>query len=186
VKEKYQLRNPYLLFVGTVQPRKNLIKLIEAFAKAETKNTILVIAGKNGWLSEEIYQAPGKYSISEKVRFLGYIDDIDKNGLYTGATATILPSLFEGFGLPLLESMACGTPVIAANATSLPEVVGSAGLLIDPHDSDDIAEHINMLFNDQKLQQTLRQRGYDQVKNFTWQKAAQRTLRVLEKVSGHE
>jgi glycosyltransferase involved in cell wall biosynthesis len=181
--QRFGITKPYLLFVGTVQPRKNLARLIEAISLMKNKQIKLVIAGKKGWLSDDIYQAPSKYLVNHRIHFLGYTSHLDTACLYTGATATVLPSLFEGFGLPLLESMAYGTPVIAANSTSLPEVVGSAGLLVDPLDSQSMADGMDQLVHDIVLQTQLRQAGLERVKQFSWQKAASETLSVLEEVA---
>lgn len=184
VKHKYTLSQPYILFVGTIQPRKNLVNLIEAFAKIKPNypQLQLVLAGGQGWLSEAIYAAPAKFGLTDSVRFLGYIDEADKPALYAGAELSTLVSLFEGFGLPVLESMACGTPVLTSNTSSLPEVVGSAGLLIKP-DSQSIAQGLDMLLSQPEMRQDLISAGYQQVAKFGWQQAAQQTLAVLEKVA---
>src|SRR5690606_21591785 len=117
------------------------------------------------------------------VRFLGYIDEEDKAALYTGAKATALVSHFEGFGLPIIESMACGTPVIASSASCLPEVVGKAGLLVDPNNIDDIAHGLNEILNNEKLRKEYIELGFTQASKFNWHDAASQTLKVLEKVA---
>lgn len=184
VKAKYNLTE-YILFVGTIQPRKNLVRLIEAFAQIKDQHPQLqlALAGGKGWLGEDIYAAPERLGISDKVQFLGYIDDLDKPALYAGAQLSTLVSLFEGFGLPALESMAVGTPVLASNSSSLPEVVGQAGLLVDPQDTQAIAQGLNQLLTDQELRQRVVTEGYKQVKKFTWEQAAKQTLEVLTKAA---
>jgi glycosyltransferase involved in cell wall biosynthesis len=183
VKEKYQLNQPYILFVGTIQPRKNLVRLIEAFSRLNDKNINLVLAGKKGWISEEIYEAPNKFKVQDKVKFLGYIEEGDKPSLYAGAECTVLPSLFEGFGLPLLESMACQTPVVAANASSLPEVVADAGLLVDPLSVESIAQGLEKMLHDQELRQRSIIQGTARAQKFGWENAARQTLDVFHKVA---
>src|SRR3989338_8822560 len=128
----------YYLFVGTVHPRKNLKRLIQAFANLVSKGDTfraynLVIVGAKGWLSDEIYQMPKKLGIEEKVKFLGYVPEEDLPALYSGTIALVFPSLFEGFGLPILEAQACGCPVITSNVSSMPEVAGRGTILVDPY-----------------------------------------------------
>jgi glycosyltransferase involved in cell wall biosynthesis len=185
VQQKYGLSEDYILFVGTIQPRKNLVALIEAFARIlpQHKGVQLVLAGGNGWLSEPIFQAPQRLGIEDKVIFTGYVDESDKPALYAGAKLTALVSLFEGFGLPMLESMACGTPVISASTSSLPEVVGDAGILVDPTSVEDIAQGLYQGLSDTKLVQKLIDQGYEQVKKFSWDSAAKGTLDVFNKAA---
>ena len=181
VMQKHGLTKPYILFVGTVQPRKNLVGLIEAVAKLD-HDVDLVIAGGRGWLSEEIYAAPARLNIEDKVKFLGYIDESDKPALYSGAELTALVSFFEGFGLPMIESMACGTPVVAANASCLPEIAGAAGILVDPYDSDDIAQGLANGLENTNLRQQLRVNGFAQAAKFNWEDTAKQTLDLFERV----
>jgi glycosyltransferase involved in cell wall biosynthesis len=193
VRAKYGLPGDYLLYVGTLQPRKNLVRLIEAWGKicnlqsgprtAPRLGAIcnkLVIAGKRGWLYEEIFAAVRRLGLERQVLFPGYVPEEDLPALLSGATAFVLPSLYEGFGLPVLEAMACGTPVIAANVSSLPEVVGDAGLLVNPLDSDALAAAMQRLLTDAALRAELRQRGLARAKLFSWPRCAQETLAVLE------
>lgn len=184
IKLKYNIHQDYILFVGTIQPRKNLVNLIEAYAKLLPQNVQLVIAGGKGWMSDDIYAAPARLKIEDKVTFLGYIDEEDKAALYSGASATALISHFEGFGLPIVESMACGTPVIASDASSLPEVVGEAGILVPPNDVDAISSGLNEILTNHKLRQSLIESGFDQASKFNWSDAASQTLRVIERVAG--
>ncbi|HEY4694993.1 MAG TPA: glycosyltransferase family 1 protein [Candidatus Nanoarchaeia archaeon] len=182
VKLKYGLRRPYLLFVGTVQPRKNLELLIEAFSQTEIRNLDLVIAGKPGWLYEDIYKAPVKFGIDSRVKFLGFVGDDDLPALYSGALAFVLPSLFEGFGLPVLEAMSCGTPVIASRRSSLPEVVGEAGLLFNPRSKKELIAALLKVARDENLRRELIVAGRQQVKKFSWEKAARETVALFEKI----
>ncbi|MDP2671086.1 MAG: glycosyltransferase family 1 protein [bacterium] len=181
VRKKYGLKKPYFLFVGTIQPRKNLFNLIQAFSEARVEAD-LVIAGKPGWLFKEIYEAPKKFGIEEKVKFLGFTPTEDLPALYSGALSFVFPSLYEGFGLPLLEAMACACPVLTSNQSSLPEVVGRAGLLVNPRSSKEIAQAIEKLFKDKHLRESLSQKGQERTQNFSWEKTARETLAVLEKV----
>ncbi len=176
---------PYFLYVGTVQPRKNLARVIDAFAHASRRLAdagiapILVIAGKRGWLSDSIARRAGELGIADRVRFVGYVADDDLPALYHGALAFVFPSLYEGFGMPVLEAMACGAPVLTSNSSSLPEVAGDAALIVDPLDTGAIAEGMARLACDAALRQELRQRGYQRAAQFTWDRCAEETLRVL-------
>ncbi len=182
VRTKLGLNSPYLLFVGTVQPRKNLEFLIEAFSKVKTSNLDLIIAGKPGWLYEETYQAPKKYEVEDRVKFIGFVPTEELPALYTGAEAFVFPSLYEGFGLPLLEAMACGCPVIAADNSSIPEVVGEAGILVKTNDQKAWQKAIKTLISDPKLASEMIKKGYRQAEKFTWDKTAARTIKLFEKV----
>lgn len=174
----------YILSVGTLQPRKNYVRLIEAFSKIRSPSTELVIVGKKGWLYEEILDAPRKYDVEERVKFLDFVSDGDLPVLYQGAECFILPSLYEGFGLPVLEAMAFGIPVIVSNNSSLPEVAGKAGIYVDPMSIESIVEGIETALKEQgtsagKARIAL---GKTLAKQFTWEKAAKQTLKVLEEV----
>ncbi len=188
--EKYGIRSKYVLFVGTLQPRKNITRLIEAFSHVLQSDSIaslqndlkLIIVGKKGWLYEEILAAPKKYGVEKQVKFLEFVPDEDLSILYQNAVCFVLPSLYEGFGLPVLEAMQQGCPVITSNVSSLPEAGGDAALYVDPMDTDDIAKKMQMVIENKKLQAELREKGYKQVKKFSWEKTAQETLAVLEEV----
>jgi glycosyltransferase involved in cell wall biosynthesis len=185
IKAKYNLSDKYVLFVGTLQPRKNITKLIEAFSQISDKKDLqLVIVGKRGWMFEDILNAPRKYSVENKVNFLEDINDEELKVLYKHALCFVLPSLYEGFGLPVLEAMQEGCPVITSNVSSMPEAGGEACLYVDPNDSSDIAEKIEKLITDEKLRQELITKGRIQVMKFNWEKTARETLNVLEEVGG--
>ncbi len=185
-RKKYGISNEYLLFVGTIQPRKNIARLIQAFSMLQSKNIDLVLVGKKGWLYEEILEAPKKFEVEDRVKFLDFVPDADLPILYRGALCFILPSLYEGFGLPVLEAMANDCPVITSNVSSLPEVAGDAAILVDPESIESIKEGIERLLNDKKLREELIEKGRQQVKKFSWEKCARETLAVLEEVGrGH-
>ncbi len=172
--------SPYFLFVGTVQPRKNLERVIRAFSKIKDKN--LLIAGQKGWLSDEIYKLPKKLDIEEKVKFLGYVPEKQLPALYSGAIALVFPSLFEGFGLPILEAQACGCPVITSNVSSMPEVAGKGALLVDPYSVDDIVDGMKKCqISNVKFQMI--KAGFENIKRFSWEKCARETLKVLESIT---
>ena len=142
----------------------------------------LVLAGQKGWLSEEIFAQVRKLGLEDRVILTGYVPDADLTGLLSGALAFVFPSLYEGFGLPVLEAMACGTPVICSSVSSLPEVGGDAALQIDPLDTEALAEAMHQVITDVGLRTTLVERGYEQVQRFSWQRSAGQVLQVLEDV----
>lgn len=190
LKNKYGIADRYILFVGTLQPRKNISKLIEAYSillhkavkqdKNRIKDTQLVIAGKKGWLYEDILAAPRKYGVEDNVNFLDYVTDEHLPLLYKHALCFVLPSLYEGFGLPILEAMNNDCPVIAGNISSMPEAGGDAALYVDPGNATDIAQKIEKLISDEKLRRDLIEKGRKQVKKFSWQKAAKETLEIIK------
>jgi len=188
VKYKYGLKDKYILFVGTIQPRKNLERLIEAFSLLTTRTTStktdfgeLVIAGKWGWMYEEIKKAPEKYGIENRVKFIGRVAEADLAGVYAGAELFVWPSLMEGFGLPVLEAMMMGVPVVTSNRGALPEVVGKAGLQIDPEKVEELAKAMELVMENKELREGLVEKGYGNVKRFSWEKAAKETWQVLTK-----
>lgn len=187
IKKKYGIEGDYILYVGTLQPRKNLVRLIEAFnitIKQYNNITIkLVIAGKKGWLYEEIFQRVKDLGLKKEVIFTGYVPDKDLPALYKGAKCFVLVSLYEGFGLPALEALSFGVPVVVSKISSLPEVVGNAGVLVDPHDVKDIVKGINEVLNYTEAErQEMIRRGLKQAKKFSWEKCAKETLEVLTEV----
>jgi len=166
---------PYILSVGTLQPRKNYVRLIRAFTQLTTHPpTQLLIAGGRGWLYQNIFAEAEKHD--DRVRLLGFVDDTDLPALYRGAAIFAFPSLYEGFGLPVLEAMACGVPVVCSNASSLPEVAGDAPLLVDPLDADGLAEALARVLENADLRQRMITRGLAQAARFTWEQAARRLL----------
>ncbi len=211
VKTKYHIDGDYLLYLGTIQPRKNLARLIDAFQTASrnlqphrgasqsptpqgrfavsnptgalrslqspVSYPQLLIAGKRGWYADELLKQAGDH-----VKFTGYVEAADKNALLSSATAFVFPSLYEGFGFPVLEAMACGVPVLCSNTSSLPEVAGEAALLVNPLDVDDIARGLHEIVTNGDLRRTLIERGYEQAQQFTWQACAETVLKVFEQV----
>ncbi len=172
VRQKYGLGDePFILSVGTIQLRKNYRRLVQAFARLD-RALHLVIVGSKGWYCEEVFEAVSRQQMTGRVHFLGFVEDGDLPLLYNAADLFVYPSLYEGFGLPVLEAMACGTPVVAADASALPEVVGQAGLLVDPYDVEALAGAMAQGWADPALRQQLRQAGLERARLFTWEKMA--------------
>lgn len=190
VDKKYAIAKHYILSVGTIQPRKNYSRLIEAFSLFLQKNkqkfgTIdLVIVGKKGWLYDEILQAPKRFGVEKQVKFLDFVPDSDLPALYRNALCFALPSLYEGFGLPVLEAMAQGCPVVVSHSSSLPEIAGKAGVYVDPTKVESIANGLLTAVRQRNLMQgKIRvKKGLEQVSKFSWDKAAKETLDLLERV----
>ncbi len=178
----YGLPEKYLLYLGTLEPRKNLERLLAAWAPLYQSGDCppLVIAGKRGWLSEGFFSALEASPAREGVLLTGYIPDEDLPALYAAATAFIWPSLYEGFGLPPLEAMACGSPVICSNASSMPEVVADAALLFDPENVDELRECLRTVVRDDALRGDMRERGLARAATFSWSRTAHETLRVYK------
>jgi glycosyltransferase involved in cell wall biosynthesis len=173
--KKYNIgTKPYVLSVGTVQPRKNYDRLIEAFHRLNLPDLKLVIAGGKGWMDAPLYKRVTQLGLQDRVQFLGFTPDEDLPALYSAARAFAYPALYEGFGLPPLEAMACGIPVLVSNRSSLPEVVGSAALMVDPLDIEAITDGLRQLLDDDKLRHTLVNRSQLRVQMFTWQTAARK------------
>lgn len=181
---QYKIVKPYILYVGTIEPRKNLIRLMKAFARLKKDGFAhqLVLAGGKGWESEEIYQTANKMFHSDEIVFTGYISDAEKNALYKAADLFVFPSLYEGFGMPPLEAMHFGCPVVCANAASLPEVVGDAAELVDPMEVDSIAEGMLRVLTDGPYRTKLVQRGYVQAKKFNWDDSAKKLMQICREV----
>ncbi|MBU1118724.1 glycosyltransferase family 4 protein [Patescibacteria group bacterium] len=186
VLNKYHIKNDYVLYVGTMQKRKNLINLLKAFAvvKKSKPSMQMVFAGKKGWFFEEIQETVRKEKLVDSVMFLGYVPENDLPALYSGSKVFALVSLYEGFGIPLLEAMACGCPVITSNISSLPEVAGDAGVLIhNPHDYEEIAKKLIHVLSDQKLLSEMSKKSLSRAKEFSWKKCAAETLNTLTHVA---
>ncbi len=187
VHEKFGIADEFILFVSTIEPRKNLPTLLAAYSKLidQYKSAArLVIAGHKGWLTDEVDQAVEKYKLADKVCFLGSVPNQDLAYLYNAARVLALPSFYEGFGLPPLEAMASGTPVIVSNVSSLPEVVGDAGLLVDPNDVDGWTVALHRVLSDNALRDELAAKGLKRAAHFSWERAARETLNVYNKVAG--
>lgn len=186
VQRKYGLESSYLLYLGTIQPRKNLVRLIEAFAALPDSGHQLVLAGGMGWRSKPILEAIEGLDPALRHRIIlpGYVADEDKAALISGATALLYPSLYEGFGFPVLEANACGTPVICSNTSSLPEVAGEAALLVDPLDVSRLTAAIEQVLIDQSLREALKRKGFENVGRFDWEDMGREILSIFEEVIG--
>ncbi|MGH2535933.1 MAG: glycosyltransferase family 4 protein [Candidatus Promineifilaceae bacterium] len=185
VQARYGLQPPYLLYIGTLQPRKNLVRLVQAFAASGLAEHQLVLAGKPGWLTAELQAALAKLEpgIRGRIHLPGFVDPAEKAALLSGAAALLYPSLYEGFGFPILEANACGTAVLAADASSLPEVADGAALLVNPLDVDALCEGIVQIVTDHGLRQELIVAGRQNVARFSWRRAAAEALAVLEEAA---
>ncbi len=188
VRQKYHIGSkPYLLSVGTIQPRKNYVRIVQALhiLRSAGYDVELVIAGGKGWLNEPFYQIIRDKKLNDAVHLIGYADDTDLPALYSGALMTLFPSLYEGFGFPVLEAMACGTPVITSNISSLPEVAGQAAILINPYDIEALAQAIITLIEDSAYREKLIKAGYSQAQKFTWERAAHQLAQIYATISLH-
>jgi len=185
LKARYGIGGDYLLYLGTLQPRKNLVRLVEAFARLQptAPSVELVLAGQKGWLYDDLLARVDALGVRDHVVFTGYVTEDAKASLLTGSLALVYPSLYEGFGLPILEAMACGTPVLTSNVSSLPEVAGDAALLVDPLDTDAIAVGMSRLITETDLRDALIEKGYARVRKFSWADAARQVLQVLDSVA---
>jgi glycosyltransferase involved in cell wall biosynthesis len=182
VRQKYNLGDvPYLLSVGTVQPRKNYQMLIQAFAPLADKwPHNLYIAGGKGWLYDEMMTEIERQGLTNRVRFIGFVDDEDLPTLYSGASLYLFPSLYEGFGLPMLEAMACGVPVIASNVSSLPEVGGETAVMLPPHSPSEWTQTIDKILSSPEKQQKMVSLGYQKIQEFSWEKSSVQLLRIYQ------
>lgn len=183
---RYGLRRPFVLAVGTIEPRKNFARLIEAFSLAKERiggPAQLVIAGRKGWLYDDVFQAVDRLGVRDDVRFLDYIPDGDLPTLYSLAAVVAMPSLYEGFGIPIVEAMACGAPVVASSAGSLPEIVGDAGLLAAPADVDALADALTRAVSDETLRAQMIARGRVRAQRFDWDEAARQHVAVYHAVA---
>jgi glycosyltransferase involved in cell wall biosynthesis len=188
IRESYGIQENYILSLCSIQPRKNLVRLIEAYSclrgvRPERKLPQLVLAGKRGWLDGETFRAAERNALGNDLLFTGYVAERDLPGLYSGAVCFVYPSYFEGFGLPVVEAMQCGVPVIVGNRTSLPEVVGEAGLLFDPFDTQALVEALTQVIDDSEYRGVLRSKGLERARNFNWKTTAQLTLGVYERAA---
>lgn len=187
IRNKYSIVHDYVLYLGTLKPSKNVEGLIEAFSKLEGQNPDLrlVIAGKKGWMFDTIFKKAENLGIKDKVVFTDFVPEEDKPALIAGAKVFVLPSFWEGFGLDVLNAFGCGVPVVASNVGSLPEVVGNAGILVDPNDTESIAQGISKVLLASKSQyNSLVRKGFVQAARFSWEKTAYETLKILENVTG--
>lgn len=180
--KKYGIPSPFLLYVGTLEPRKNVPAIIRAYKILKERGTDrkLVIGGAKGWKYDEIFQMVSALGLGKDVIFTGRIDDSDLPALYGAADIFVYPSFYEGFGLPPLEAMACGCPVVTSNTSSLPEVIGDAGIMVEPGDISGLAERIGAAIADENLRKEMSRKGIERAKLFSWEKMAKETLDVYE------
>jgi glycosyltransferase involved in cell wall biosynthesis len=184
--QEYRLRPPFILFLGTLEPRKNLTTLVKALAPLKEKIPhTLVLVGQKGWLWEEIFQTVDRLGLRDRILWTGYIPDEDRVLFYNAAEFLVYPSWYEGFGMPLLEALQSGCPVIASRVSALPEVVEDAGLLIDPGDVAGLSQAMLRVATDPGLRETLREAGLARARRFSWEESARKTLEVFEVVTGN-
>lgn len=187
VKKNYGIIDKYILFLGTLEPRKNLSRVLDAFArfKKNYQNSSeyqLVVAGKKGWLTEEYFQQTKDLGIEEDVIFTGYVGGDELKPLYTNAEFFVMPSLYEGFGQTIVEAMACGAPCLVSKVSSIPEIAGDAAYFVDPHDTDGIVKGMSELAENKALREKLSAAGKEQAKKFSWEKCARETLEAYKNV----
>ncbi len=183
-RARYGLPGRYLLYLGTLQPRKNLERIVQAYSGLPPDTPPLVLAGAPGWYFERISAAIATLGLERRVLLPGYIADDDVPSVLSGASVLLYPSLYEGFGLPVLEAMACGIPVLTSRTSSLPEVAGDAALLVDPLSVPEITAAVQRLLADDALRVELARRGFERARLFTWERCARETLAVLEEALG--
>jgi glycosyltransferase involved in cell wall biosynthesis len=184
LRSKYGLPDQYLIFVGSLESRKNLVRLVRAVDQVRNAGFAhrLVIAGAPGWMSGRLYEEIDRLDLQDWVKLVGYVPDADLPGLLSMSTLFVFPSLFEGFGLPTLEAMSCGTPVLTSDASSMPEVCGGAAHYVDPEDEASIAEGIMTVLRDEEYRQELSRRGLERAKLFSWDRAARETIDIYHQV----
>jgi glycosyltransferase involved in cell wall biosynthesis len=187
VRDKYGLPQRFILFVGTLEPRKNLQRLVEAYAYARRKLGVevpLILCGAPGWSYAEILEAPRRFGVAPHVKRLGFVDDRDLPALYSAATLFVYPSLYEGFGYPILEAMACRTPVVTSTSPALPEIGGDASIMVDPFDIEGLGRAIRDGLSNDCLRERLMCAGLERVKVFSTHNQVTRTLASLERARG--
>jgi glycosyltransferase involved in cell wall biosynthesis len=181
VRNRHGVDGPFILFVSTIEPRKNVPSLLRAMwqlIECYKEDVTLVLAGGKGWLFEDAFAVVEELKLDKQVHFVGRVSSEDLLYLYNAAEMLAHPAFYEGFGLPPLEAMACGLPVVVSNVASLPEVVGDAGLLIDPHDVDELTVAMWRVLNDPELRQEMQEKGVRQAGRFSWERAARETLAI--------
>jgi len=184
IKQKYNFDFPLILYVGTLEPRKNIPTLIKAFCKLKKEGLphILLVTGKKDGKYKKIFEMVKRLNLQKDTIFTGYVPEEDLPAIYNAADLFVYPSLYEGFGLPPLEAMACGTPVITSNTSSFPEVVGDAGIMVKPHDVDELAKVMYEVLTNDGLREDMIKKGLKQAKKFSWKKCAKETLEVYQEV----
>lgn len=188
IRKTFGIQRDYILSLGSIQPRKNLVRLIRAYSLLRAmhparKAPQLVLAGKRGWLYDDTMRTAAEHAVDDDIVFTGYVPDRDLPALYSGATCFVYPSYFEGFGLPIVEAMQCGTPVIAANQTSSPEVLGNAGILVDPYNEKELAQGMARVIDNPDFRSQLSVKGLSRAKIFNWTTTARLTLQAYERAA---
>jgi len=189
LKKKYNLEKPFILFLATLEPRKNVEGLVLAFnelKKKEANDLQLVLAGGRGWKSGPIFKLIASSPYKNDIKVLDYVEESERPTLYNAAEIFAYPSFYEGFGFPPLEAMACGTPVVAAGVSSLPEIIGNAGILIDPYNPNSIALGIEQILENKELAQDLKRKGLEQAKQFNWETSAMHYLELFAKMQAYD
>ena len=187
VKKKYNLPKDYILFNATLEPRKNLNGLLRAFDLLISKYKMkipLVVAGKKGWGYKEFFDLSKELKLDQYIFYLDWVDNCDMTTIYSGAKLFVYPSLYEGFGLPLLSAMKIGIPIVTSRVSSIPEVVGEAAILVDPHNINELASSMIGVVRDEKLAKSLVKKGFAQVRKFSWERTAEQTLKIYKEVNG--
>jgi glycosyltransferase involved in cell wall biosynthesis len=185
VQNRHGIETPFVLFVSTIEPRKNVPSLLRAIwqlIECYKEDVSLVLAGGKGWLFEDAFAVVEELQLDKRVHFVGRVSSEDLLYLYNAAEMLAHPAFYEGFGLPPLEAMACGLPVVVSDVASLPEVVGDAGLLVDPHNVDELTVAMWRVLNDAELRQEMREKGLRQAERFSWERAARETLDIYRLV----
>lgn len=185
IKEKYNLPNKFILYLGTLEPRKNIIGIIKAFeklnSKAETQNLKLVLAGPKGWLYQDIYKIAKESPASDKIQFINYIDNEDKFTLYSLAELFVFPSFYEGFGFPPLEAMSAGTPVVASLSSAVGEILGNSALLVDPYNINELTSAMEQILTDEELKNKLIENGKKLAQKYSWERCGEEVLRIINR-----
>ncbi len=184
VQQRYGISDPYILYLGRIQPRKNLVRLVGAFAQLASSHPTLslILAGPTGWLAAPIRARVQNLRLADRIHFPGYIAEADKAALLSGARIFAFPSLYEGFGFPVLEAQACGVPVLTSNTTSLPEVAGDGALFVDPQDENTIAAGLRELLESTSLRQDIIQYGVENLERFSWQRTAHTVAELMKEL----
>lgn len=182
---KYKINSPYFLYLGTLEPRKNIEGMIDAYAILKKRNPDapeFVLAGRKGWLYDSIFEKVKQYHIEESVVFTGYVEEAEAPLIMNGALAFMFVSFYEGFGMPPLEAMACGTPVITSNTASLPEVVGDSAITVNPYSAEEIAQAMEKLYKNDNLREELSAKGLKRADEFTWTKSAEAVISAIDNI----
>lgn len=185
VKRKYNLPDEYILYLGTLEPRKNVESIIDSFfclRESYNKDIKLVIAGKKGWGFDTIFQRVESYGLQECVDFIGYVEEVDKPAIYNMAEVFMFPSLYEGFGMPVIEAMAAGVPVITSNNSSLPEAAGDAAKLLDPMDTEAMAAELYNILTNSSMRDEMIKKGLEQSSRFTWENSIEQLVNIYKRI----